>query len=77
MGEGLAICISVGFGNGKAGASDRFFDAEALSETTYESGLAGTDIADKLNNMVWVLCKPNAEIEHFLFRRDFHCIIIA
>lgn len=50
MSQNGAVWCGVRFHNGEAGASDRSSNAEAFGETAGESGLAGADVADELND---------------------------
>lgn len=77
MGESAAVWKSVGSRDGEAGAGDGFFYAEASHEPANKSSFAGANITNELNDTRAFFGKLFAEVKHFLFRCDFHCIIIA
>ena len=68
----------ISFGNGKTRTGDRFFDAETFGETAHQGGFAGANIADEFDDGGWgdFLSQILAKSEHFLFRMDFHYIIL-
>lgn len=83
MRESFAVGQGVGFGNSEAGAGNFRCEAEASSETANKSGLAGADVADKLNNGGGGFAGGHrlgeflAEFQHLLLGFNNHYIIIS
>ena len=50
MDEGFLVWEGVGFGNGKTGAGDWFFNTKLTGEAASEGGFAGADVADQFED---------------------------